>query len=307
MANLQGISLNRFIAFAAVIERGSFTAAAGALGVSKVVVSQHVARLEAELRCQLLIRTTRKMTLTEAGRQFYQECAALLRQAEEAVARLAHGREVPSGTLRVTATEDFGQTVLPRAVAKFLAEYPDVAVDCIISNAVSDLIDERLDLSIRVGWLRNSTLRAMRLGGFRQCVVAAPRYLKRFGSPKRPADLANHNWIQFSLLSQTRLSFVGSDKRTHHVRPRSRLTANSPAVMRAMLLENAGVSVLPEHMVFNDLVRKELIPLLMDYELPRGGIFAVHPYAPRAVPMKVRVFIDLLRDAVAQLPGTSGE
>ncbi len=303
MANLQGVSLNRFVIFAAVVEHGSFTAAADALDVSKVAVSQHIARLEAELGCQLMVRTTRKLTLTEAGREFHRECAAVLRQAEAAVAKLARGHEAPTGTLRVTATEDFGQTVIPRVVAKFIVRYPDVAVDFIANNAVSDIVAERLDLSVRVGWLRDSGLRAVRLGGFRQQVVAAPSYLARHGVPKRPEDLANHNWIDFSLLSKTRWSFIGPGKRTHHVQMRSRLSVNSPTSIRAMLLEGAGISALPEHLVFNDVSKKDLVPLLTDYTLPHGGIFAVHPYEPRTVPAKVRIFIELLRDALSQLPG----
>jgi DNA-binding transcriptional LysR family regulator len=300
---LQGVNLNRFAVFAAVVERGSFTAAAESLGLGKVVVSQHIARLEAELGSQLLVRTTRKLALTEAGRTFHKTCAAIMHQAEEAVTRLGRGRDIPSGTLRVTATEDFGNTLVARVIARLMVTHPELKVDLVASNAVLDVVANRFDVALRVGALRDSGLRAVRLASFRLLLVASPEYLARRGRPATPEDLPAHEWIAFSLLpSPLGRSFLGKDKRRHRVEMRSRLAANSPTAIRALVLEGAGIAEMPDYLAADDLAAKKLVHVLPDYSLPQGGVYAVHPYEPRLTPAKVRVFIAALRETITHLP-----
>jgi DNA-binding transcriptional LysR family regulator len=189
------VNLNRLAVFVALVHAGSFTAAAEQLGLTKAMVSQHLARLEQELGTTLLLRSTRRMSLTEAGTVFHADCARLLADAEAAIARVGGNRDTPSGTLRLTTSTDCGMAVVAPALASFCQVHPQVQVDLVIGDRFNDLIAERFDLAIRVGWLRDSSLHATRLGSFRQMVVATPAYLATHGTPRRPEQLAGGTWL----------------------------------------------------------------------------------------------------------------
>src|SRR5258706_11935789 len=166
MPGASSVNLNRLAAFAAVVESGSFTAAAEKLGLTKAMVSQHVSRLEKELGIGLLNRTTRKVTATETGPAFYADCAQVLQEVEAAIARVGGGSDVPSGTLRLTTPEDYGSAVVVPALAGYMHRFPAVKVEFVATDQVVDLVAGRFDLAIRTGWLRESSLRATRLGAF---------------------------------------------------------------------------------------------------------------------------------------------
>lgn len=288
-------NLNRLAAFAAVVESGSFTAAAEKLGLTKAMVSQHVSRLEKELGIGLLTRTTRKVTPTETGAAFYADCALALQGLEAAIARVGGGSEVPSGTLRLTTPEDYGSAVVVPALAGFMHRFPEVKVEFVATDQVVDLVAGRFDLAIRTGWLRDSSLRATRLGGFDQVVAAAPAYLKQFGAPRRPEDLAKHRWITLTLLrSALTWTFSAKDGRTRTVRVSSTVSTNSTASLRAFMREGVGISILPEYMLDADIRAGRLVRLLAGWSLPQGGVHAVYPNA-RYTSAKVRAFVDFLR------------
>jgi DNA-binding transcriptional LysR family regulator len=158
------VNLNRLAVLVALVRAGSFTAAAETLGMTKAMVSQHVARLERELGVTLLLRSTRRMTLTEAGSAFHAACVRILAEAEAAIEQVGRGQEKPSGTLRLTATSDYGTPVVAPALAQFMRLHPQLQVDLVLTDHVSDLIAERFDLAIRMGRLRDSDLRSARLG-----------------------------------------------------------------------------------------------------------------------------------------------
>lgn len=297
---LQGLNLNRIAVFVAVAEHRSFTAAAEALQLGKTVVSQHVSRLEAELKTQLLVRSTRRLSLTEAGRHFHTAGAAMLRQAEEAVAALTRGQSMPVGRLRITATQDFANTVVARAVGRFTTSHPEVRVEIVATDEVRDLVGEGLDLAVRVGWLRDSGLRAVRLGGAEQLLLASPAYLARAGRPARPEDLRPHRAIVLTLLEQpARWTFSGPGGRTRTVTLDEHIATNSASAIRALLHEGLGLAVLPAHMVAEDLARGTLVRVLPRHRLPEVGVHVVHPYQPRLIPLRVRLFIDCLRAVLA--------
>jgi len=290
------VNLNRLAAFAAVVESGSFTAAAEKLGLTKAMVSQHVSRLEKELAISLLTRTTRKVLPTETGAAFYADCARVLQDLEAAVARVGGGAEVPSGTLRLTAAEDYGAAVVVPAIAGFLDKYPAMKVELVATDQVIDLVAGRFDLAIRTGWLRESSLRATRLGDFDQIVAAAPSYLKKFGTPKQPDDLPKHRWIAITLLrSPLTWAFTHKTGRAQTVRVAAAVTTNSTASLRAFMREGVGVSVLPQYMLDADMREGRLVRLLPDFSLPRGGVHAVYPNA-RYTSAKVRAFLDFFRN-----------
>ncbi|HKT29107.1 LysR family transcriptional regulator [Dyella sp.] len=293
------VNLNRLAVFVALVRAGSFTAAAEHLGMTKAMVSQHLLRLERELGATLLVRSTRRMALTEAGTVFHADCVQLLEQAQAAIERIGDQRSKPGGTLRLTTSTDYGTAVVAPALVEFRRLYPALHVDLVIDDQLNDLIAERFDLAIRIGWLRDSSLRATRLGNFRQQVMASPAYLAEHGTPRRPEDLAmHHGWIAMSALATPlRWTFTrGSSRRV--VRMRQVMQANNAAAIRALVLAGAGVSVLPDYLVQEDIHAGRLQVLLAPYRLQEGGIHAVYP-DPQP-PAKVRAFIDFMRDRLAK-------
>lgn len=288
------INLNRLAVFTALVRAGSFTAAAEQLGMTKAMVSQHVARLEQELGVTLLVRSTRRMSLTEAGVTFHADCVRILADAEAAIERVGESHDMPRGTLRLTASLDYGIAVVAPKLASFMRLYPAVQVDLVLSDHISDVIAERFDLAIRGGWLRDSSLRATRLGGFRELLVASPAYLAEQGTPRRPEDLAAHRSIAMSALpAPLRWTFTSQGGTRRTVRMHQAAQANNAAAVRGLVLAGAGVAVLPDYLVEEDIRAGRLVALLAQYRLPEGGIHAVYP--GRKAPAKVRAFIDHLQ------------
>lgn len=292
------VNLNRLSVFVALVRAGSFTAAADVLGMTKAMVSQHIARLESELGVTLLSRSTRRMTLTEAGATFHAACVRILAEAEAAIAQVGQGQEKPGGTLRLTATGDYGTAVVAPALAAFLRMHPDIQADLVLTDHMSDLIAERFDMAIRMGWLRDSNLRSARLGSFRQLMVASPDYLARRGMPRVITDLASHDWVALALLATPlRWTFTAPDGSRRTVRMRPVAQANNVTATRALVQHGAGVSVLPDYLVTDDIREGRLVVLMAQYSLPDCGIYAVYP--GRQPPAKVRAFIDHLRATFA--------
>jgi DNA-binding transcriptional LysR family regulator len=292
------VNLNRLAVFVALVRAGSFTAAAQQLGTTKAMVSQHLARLEEELGVTLLVRSTRKMSLTDAGERFHEDCARVMADAESAIARLGECRDTPMGVLRVAAAGDHGPTIVAPALAAFAERYPQVSVELVVGDGIVDLIAERFDLSIRLGWLRDSSLRAAKLASFRQCLVASPAYVAKHGTPATPADLAAHRWITLTILSApTRWTFTDASGNEHSVQTRSAATANTTLAAYGFVAAGMGISVLPDYVVKADLDAGRLVSLLPAFRLPEGGVHAVYP--GRQPSVKVRAFIDLLRERLS--------
>lgn len=292
------VNLNRLAIFVALVRAGSFTAAAEQLGLTKAMVSQHLARLERELGVALMVRSTRRMALTEAGAAFHADCVRILGDAEAAIARVGENRDTPRGTLRLTAPVNYGAMVVAPALASFLRACPEVHAELVLDDGISDLIGDRFDLAIRGGPLRDSGLRAVRLAGFHQLLVAAPCYLEARGRPRRLQDLAAHDAVLLSVLSSpARWTFTARSGAQVRVRLAPRAQADSAAAVHAMALAGAGVAVLPDFMVQADLASGRLDHLLPTQRLPEGSFHAVH--AGLHAPAKVRAFIDHLRAGVA--------
>jgi DNA-binding transcriptional LysR family regulator len=292
------VNLNRLAIFVALVRAGSFTAAAEQLGMTKAMVSQHLLKLERELGVTLIVRSTRRMALSEAGAIFHADCLQLLEQAQLAIERIGDRRNTPSGILRLTTSTDYGTAVVAPALADFHRLHPQLQVDLVINDQISDLIAERFDLAIRIGWLRDSGLRAARLGSFRQLVMAAPAYLAEHGAPRRPEDLAAQHWIAMSALAAPlRWTFTRGNGTRRIVRMTQAMQANNAAAIRALVMHGAGVSVLPDYLVQDDIDTGRLQVLLAQYRLPEGGIYAVYP-DPQP-PAKVRAFIDFMRNRLA--------
>ena len=184
------IGLQRIGVFAAVAQTGGFTAAANRLDLTKAVVSQQVRRLEKELGVELLVRTTRKVVMTEAGRRLYEQATPLLGELDQVLSAVQRESDALQGTLRVTATNDYLELVLGAHLAAFGAMHPQLRVELVASDRRLDLIAERIDVAFRIGWLRESSMRATQLSEFKSYVVAAPSYLRSLDAPTHPQDLA---------------------------------------------------------------------------------------------------------------------
>jgi len=302
MGTADRIDLNSLLIFAAVAEAGGFTAAGERLGVAKGKVSLEVSRLEAQLGLSLFTRTTRRVALTEAGHTLYTECIPRLRAVEEALTQLGSNSTELSGSLRIGCTVDHAVQSLGRVVAAFAARHPQLQIDLRTTDRIVDLVEEGIDVSFRMGWLRDSTLRAVKLAEFAQYIVAAPDYLQRAGRPERPEDLAQHEWLTLSLLpSPLTWTFTATSGETLVVRTRSRLRADSAAALRALLEGGAGISALDQFSAVPAIAGGRLVRVLPDWSPPGGGLYAVYPPG-RHLPARVRQFVDFYRNTLLTPP-----
>jgi len=291
MATGAGTDLNALPLFAAVAETGSFTAAAQRLDVAKAKVSLAVSRLEAQLGTQLFSRTTRRVELTQAGQTLYARCVPALRAVQDNLAQLEGDGEL-SGTLRISAAVEYAAQTVSPAIAAFAATHPRLEIDLRTSDRVVDLLKEGIDVALRMGWLRDSSLRATRLDGFEQHVVASPAYLKHAPTITHPSDLAQHEWIALSLMpTPLTWKFTSTKGQVRTVRVGGRMRTDSVAALRALLLQGCGVSVMDQFSTEAALRSGALVRLLPGWSLPRGGIHAVYPPGAH-VPAKVRAFVD---------------
>jgi DNA-binding transcriptional LysR family regulator len=291
-------NLNRLAYFVAVVDAGSFTKAAASLGITKAVVSQQVARLEQEVGATLLLRTTRRLQTTEAGRIFHTRCVSILRAAEEALAELAQSRAEPKGTLRMTAPHDYGTSVIVPVVTAFTRRYPECRVELNLSDTMVDLLADNLDIAIRVGWLEDSSLQARRIGGFRQLLVGSPEFADKIAALRQPADCMGLPFVSNNALREPlEWTFTHHDGTTQTIRFETSIAINmTPAVMRAVM-GGAGLSVLPDFLAASGLSNGELLPVLTDWHRPQGGVYTVYP-AARFRPPKVTAFVEMLVESL---------
>ncbi|CAO3431182.1 LysR family transcriptional regulator [Azospirillum endophyticum] len=288
--------LNRIAYFAAVVEAGSFTAAAARLGITKAVVSQQVAKLEEEVGASLLVRTTRKVRPTEAGIAFHRRCVVILREAEDAFGELAENAAAPSGLLRLTAPFDYGVAIVVPAIAAFTAAHPACRTDMVLSDQSLDLVGGTLDLAIRVGWLTDTSLQSRQFGSFRQLLVGTPELAGRIGDKVGPEGIEALPFIANTALRTPLLwQFTGPTGEPRTVTARAAVAFDATFAVREAVRLGAGLSVLPDYCVVDDLAAGRLVHLLPGWTLPSGGIHAVFP-AARFRPTKVRAFLDLLTE-----------
>ena len=291
MAAASPTDLNNLLMFAAVAETGGFTAAAEQLGVAKAKVSLAVSRLEAQLGVTLFSRTTRRVALTDAGQDLYARCVPPLRAVQDVLGQVGGEGEL-TGTLRISAAVDHAAQTVSRVVAAFAAQHPRLQIDLRTSDRVVDMLRDGIDVALRVGWLRDSSLRATRLGDFAQFVLASPAYLAKAPRIAHPRDLARHPWVALTLLP-TPLTWKFSSQRgqAQTARVNGMLRTDSASALRSLLFEGCGVSVMDELSAAEPVRSGHLVRVLPQWSLPRGGIYAVHPPG-RHVAAKARAFVD---------------
>lgn len=287
--------------FVRTVERGSFAAAATGTGLSATMIGNHVRFLEARLGALLLHRTTRRQSLTELGRAYYERCRGILLDIEAAEAFADAVQAVPRGLLRMTAPVVLGTTVLPRLLAEYLRVHPQVQVDLILQDRRVDLLEDGLDAAIRAGRLPDSGLIARVLAPLQMVVCAAPAYLAARGAPETPADLAAHDCLDFAHAAEPGMwRFAGSGGEVA-VAVNGSLRINSGQALRVAALEGAGVSLLPEVLVAGDLAEGRLVLLLADHPAPSLKLHLLTLPDRHPTP-KLRSFVEFITERL----GTAG-
>lgn len=295
-------SLTDIAVFTQVVDSGSFTAAAEALSLSKSVVSKYVTRLEDRLGARLLNRTTRRLSLTEVGRAFYERSRRALHEIEEAEAEISRLQGEPRGTLRLNTPMSFGILHVAPALPDFLRQYPEVSIDMNLDDRKVDVIEEGFDLSVRISELPDSSLVARRLGPCRHAVVAAPAYLERHGTPTTPDELQHHNVITYRHQEAARnWHFRAQDGTPVSVPVSGSVQTNNSLALREALLGGVGITRTPTFAVGQDIQAGRLRPLLVNYQTLELSIFLVYPQRRHLSP-KVRAFVDFFAERISNTP-----
>ena len=287
--------LKQIESFVAVAAKGSLTATARAEGVAPAVIGRRIDALEERLGVKLLVRTTRRITLTHEGSAFLEDCQRLLAELASAEASVSAGGVKASGHLRVTAPAGFGRRHVAPLVPKFIARHPELSVSLNLSDRVVDIAHEGFDCAVRVGDLPDSSLISVRLADNRRQCVATPAYLRRAGMPRHPSELMRHECLTLSSdASQSRGWAFLVDGVVTHLRPRGRLDCSDGQVLHDWCLQGLGVAWRSTWEVAAEVAGGQLQEVLADYAAPPNGIYAVFPHA-RHLPLRVRLWIDFLK------------
>jgi DNA-binding transcriptional LysR family regulator len=308
------LNMDRFTGlevFAKVVEGASFAAAGRHLGISPAMVTKHVQTLEERLGVRLLNRTTHRVSATEVGKSYYEYCLRILAELEEADGTARDLQTAPRGLLKVTAPVSFGTRQLAPGIAEYLVSYPDVSIDLSLENSYVDLLEKRFDLAIRLGHLPSSSLIARKLGEVETILCASPGYLQKHDTPQAPHDLDEHNCLIYtSAVPQTIWTFVDQSGKQADIRVSGRFLTNGTDAICTLALKDAGVALVPDFLVADDLTAGRLLRLLPEYATQATPIYAVYPHS-RYLSAKARTFIDFLALRFARWPktkqdGTSG-
>ena len=294
MDRLEGIKI-----FVRVVESGSFSAVAREFGTKQPAISKQVAALEKHLGAQLLMRTSRSLSLTEAGRDFYESSVRLIGDLEAAESRIGTGQASPSGVVRVTAAPAFSRLYVVPQLPAFRARYPKVVVESLVSERLNNLVEEGIDLAIRNGALSDSSLIARKIGESAVVAVASPDYLKRKGEPERPRDLDGHDGVIFVSQDGPRSWTFTSRAGPISYQATASFRSNDGEQLRAAVLAGLGITQAPHWLFAADIRAGTVRRILRDYEPRKIPISAVRP-ASRRQPSKVAVFVDFLAELLAE-------
>jgi len=279
--------------FTAVIEQGSFSKAAEKLGITKSAVSKRITGLEAQLGVKLLHRSTRKLSLTEAGERYFEYASQALHAAQEAENAATELQIEPKGTLRVSAPMSFGRLHVAPIIPVFLKQYPQIDLHMDMSDTWTDVIAEGFDIAIRAGNLSDSSLVARKLTSLRSVLCASSDYLAQYGIPHMPQELIHHNCILYTYNTVVNEWGFIKNGEEETVRISGNYQVNNSEALRESLVQGLGIGRLPTFIAGSDIKTGRLVPVLNDYIMPHKAIYAVFP-EKQYLPEKVRVFIDFL-------------
>ncbi|MGK5078701.1 LysR family transcriptional regulator [Janthinobacterium sp. HLX7-2] len=282
--------------YVAVVDGGSFAAAAEKLEISRAMASKQIQKLEEHLGTRLLNRTTRRLSLTETGREFYERSTQIMHDVEEAEQVAGQMTRMPQGVLRVTIPLSYGQHRLASLIGDYARAYPQVQLDISLSDRKVDLIEDGFDLAIRIGAMAQSDLIARKIGGVRSIVCASPAYVAQHGAPQNPEELKRHACLGYTLTGS------GSDWRFETpdgsliVPISGPIRADNGDIIRLAALSGAGILFQPHFIVDEDLAAGRLIQLLPGWQSAELGVYAVYP-SRKHLSAKVRTFVDFLAAA----------
>ena len=277
--------------FVTVVESGGFSPAAKLLGISKSAVSKRVTQLEEQMGVKLLHRTTRKLSLTEAGEHFFQHARIAHQAAKDAQDAVAQLQGEPQGRLRINTPMSFGRLHIAPLIPEFLKRYPKISIEMVMDDKVADLIGEGFDIAIRGGDLPDSSLIARKLAPLRNVLCASPEYIEKHGRPVELSQLADHNCLIFTYSKDIKEWLFIKDGQTQSVEVTGNYNVNNSEALREALLQGAGIGRLPTFVAGPDIKSGKLVSLFEEYQMPDKTIYAVFPER-QYLPSKVRAFID---------------
>ncbi|WP_395608272.1 LysR family transcriptional regulator [Pseudomonas sp. B22129] len=293
--------LNAMAIFVRVIERGSFSAVAREMQTTQPTISKVLRNLETELGGKLIARSTRHLSLTDEGQRYYTHCREILAAVDAAEHSFQTGKEAIAGPLRIGSSVSFGRLHIAPRLGDFLQQFPGVQVDLQLNDQLQDLVSEGLDVTLRIGELRDSGLVARQIGTTYRVTLASPAYLARHAAPQTPQDLAQHNCLLFNLLSSQNQWIYDKDGKRHTVRISGNAQSNNSEAVREMVLTGLGIALSPLWLFAADLKAGRVVALLQDYTPLSLPIHAVS--APnRRQSARVRAFVDYLADALTRAP-----
>lgn len=287
--------------FVRIAETGSFSKAARAVGVGQPTASKQIAALEERLGAQLLQRTSRGLSLTDAGQAYYEVSVRLLGEIEAGESSVGRGQISPSGILRVALSAGVGRMYVVPRLPEFFARYPDLAVDLNVSERHVNLIEDGIDVAIRIGLLADSSLLARRIGSMEVVTVASPEYLKKFGEPMTPADLDHHKAVTFMFRGAPRPWEFKGRSGSITVQPKGHVRTNDAEHIRAAVRAGLGIAHNSSWLFARDIASGAVRSLLNDYTPNPYPIHAVYP-GGRIIPVRVKVFVDFLAQIFAEEP-----
>ncbi|WP_409074894.1 HTH-type transcriptional activator AaeR [Pantoea sp. C3] len=295
MERLKGMSI-----FAKVVEMGSFTAAARQLHLSVSSISQIVAKLEDELQVKLLNRSTRSIGLTEAGKIYYQGCRRMLAEAMQVHEQLYAFNNTPIGVLRIGSSSTMAQNVLAGMTSDMLREYPGLSVNLVTGIPAPDLIADGLDLVIRVGALKDSSLFSRRLGAMPMVVCAAKSYLAQQGTPEKPSDIDNFAWLEYSVRPDNNFELIAPEGLVTRLSPQGRFVTNDSLTLIRWLKAGNGIAYVPMMWVIEEIKAGEIDILFPRYQSDPRPVYALYTEKDK-LPLKVQVCIDYLTEYFEQV------
>jgi DNA-binding transcriptional LysR family regulator len=286
--------------FVRVVDLGSFSKAAADVGLGQPAATKIVAKLEDQLGSRLLYRSTHGVTPTDVGLLYYEKCKVIAQHLEEAQTVASLTQSQVQGGIRISTTMDFGRRVLAPLVLRFLKENPKVQIELLFDDHVVDLVEQGIDVAIRMGRLSDSSLGARYIGQNPWSVVASPAYLETHGRPITPFDLTAHEALICSTVqNDSRWHFLGAKGEEVTVQLKGPLRSNNKSALMTAACEGLGIAALPTYVVHESIQAGALVALLEDWPLPRQEIHAVYP-SPRLVPARVSRFTDWLKEQLSE-------
>ncbi|MBH0001300.1 MULTISPECIES: LysR family transcriptional regulator [Pseudoalteromonas] len=286
--------------FLAVVQEGSFSKAADKLDISPQLVSKYISALEDNLRTRLLHRTTRKVSVTEAGNQYYQRCQQVVIDIEDMENSLNNLSENVSGVLSISAPMSFGTKHLAGLLVDFQKQYPNLKLDLRLTDQYVDIVEQGIDIALRIGVLKNSTLIAKKIAPIHLAVFASPDYLERHGTPQTLLDLQSHNYLRYSHSEPTKRLF-GVNELKSELKLESNFVANNGDLLLNTAIAGGGIAMQPTFIAGEALAQGKVVRILKDYEPEPMGLYMV--YANRQfLPSKVRAFVDFTSGYYGDVP-----